>query len=102
MKAAPSWRDVYGGHLPDSLPPVARVDTPYVPRPTCPAHCSGRHGVDSEIRCRVCGVTAYQDWFHEWPGRAGMHWHALKPVNGAPPLYDADMPCPTCGGGFRK
>ena len=49
--ANPSWQDVYGGNLPASLPPAPRVDTPYVPRPSCPEHCSGRHGIDSEIRC---------------------------------------------------
>ena len=102
MKGAPSWQDVYGGNLPGALPSVPRVDTPYVARPSCPEHCSGRHGVDSEIRCESCGVTAYQDWWHEWPGRSGINWHALKPVNGAPPLAHADMRCSICGGALRK
>lgn len=97
-----SWEDIYGGPLPLSLPPVPRVDTPFVREPQCPEHCSGRHGVDAVLTCESCGVAAYQDWWHEWPGRAGINWHALKQVNGAPRLYSAHMPCPVCGGQFRK
>lgn len=98
----PSWRDVYGGRLPDSMPPVARRETPYVDQPACPEDCSGRHGVDSEIRCASCGAVAYVDYWHEYRVNRGVNFHALKPMNGASILYDADMPCPVCGGRFRK
>ncbi len=58
--------------------------------------------MDSEIKCSTCGVAAYQDWWHEYRVNRGVNFHALKPVNGAPLLMHADMPCPTCGGDFHK
>ena len=102
MSERPSWQDVYGGRLPDSMPPVPRRDTPYVDHPECPRDCSGRHGVDAEITCASCGVVAYVDYWHEYRVNRGVNFHALKPVNGAPIFSYADMPCPTCGGAFRK
>ncbi len=102
MTTNPSWQDVYGGRLPESLPPVPRHDTPYVEDPQCPRDCTGRHGVDSEIKCAACHVTGYLHEWHEYRVNRGANFHVLKPVNGAPPLFNADMPCPVCGGAFRK
>ena len=98
----PSWQDVYGGRLPDTLPPVPRNDTPYVDHPECPRDCTGRHGVDAEIKCSSCAVAAYVDEWHEYRVNRGVNFHRLKQVNGAPQLFNADMPCPVCGGVFRK
>ena len=98
----PSWQDVYGGRLPDTLPPVPRNDTPYVDQPECPRDCSGRHGVDALISCASCNVPAYQDWWHEYRVNRGVNFHSLTQVNGAPILFSADMACPVCGGAFRK
>lgn len=104
MKKAdkPSWEEVYGGALPTSLPPVPRNVTPVVDNPTCPRDCSGRHGVDSRIQCETCGVTAYEDWHHEYKVNRGVNFSKLKPVNGAKVLRSADMKCNVCGGAFRK
>ncbi len=98
----PSWQDVYGGQLPSSFPPVARNVTPVVDNPECPRDCSGRHGIDSRIQCESCGVTAYEDWHHEYRVNRGVNFHRLKPVNGAPALISAHMSCPVCGGQFSK
>lgn len=102
MPNRPSWEEVYGRALPDSLPPVPRNSTPYIARPECPRDCSGRHGVDAEIACVTCRVPAYQDWWHEYQVNPGINFHQLQPVNGAPPLMSADMRCPICKGAFRK
>ena len=102
MVNRPSWQDVYGGRLPVSLPHVPRHDTPYVSDPECPRDCSGRHGTDSTIKCATCRVTAYVDEWHEYRVNRGINFHRLRAVNGAPDLMHADMPCPVCGGAFRK
>ena len=102
MSERPSWQEVYGGQLPASLPHVPKNVTPYVDDPECPRDCSGRHGVDSSIQCFTCGVTAYQDWHHEYKVNRGVNFHKLKQMNGAPTLMSADMACPVCGEAFRK
>lgn len=102
MIERPSWQDIYGGRIPDTLPPVPRNMTPYVHQPVCPDDCTGRHGVDSEIKCASCRVTAYQDWWHQLRVNPQVNFHRLTQVNGAPQLFSADMPCPVCGGAFRK
>ena len=102
MPEKPSWQDVYGGRLPDSFPPVPRNSTPFVEHPECPRDCTGRHGVDALISCETCNVPAYQDWWHEYKVNRGVNFHALVQVNGSPMLMHADMPCPVCGGRFRK
>ena len=102
MQTNPSWQDVYGCRLPEDMPSVPRNSTPYVDHPECPRDCSGRHGVDSEIKCVSCGVPAYQHHWHEYRVNRGVNFHTLTPVNGAPKLVSPDMPCPVCGGAFRK
>ena len=102
MSDRPSWQDVYGGRLPDSLPPTPRHDTPYVEHPECPRDCTGRHGVDQVISCATCRIPAYQDWWHELRVNRGVNFHALVQVNGAPQLLTSDMPCPVCGGALHK
>ena len=101
MADKPSWQDVYGGKLPDSLPAVPRNDTPYVHDPACARDCTGRHGVDRVIRFVTCQVPAYQVWSHEYKVNRGVNFHTLIPMNGAPQLYSADMPCPVCKGTFQ-
>jgi hypothetical protein len=98
----PSWEEVYGGPLPDSLPPVPRNSTPVVDNPECPRDCSGRHGVDALISCATCSIPAYQDWWHEYKVNRGVNFHRLQQVNGAPQLFNAHMDCPVCGGRFSK
>jgi len=102
MKTAPSWQDIYGGPLPNALPSVPRNDTPNVDQPECPRDCSGRHGIDALIECETCRIPAYQDWWHEYKVNRGINFHALKQVNGSPALFNHNMPCPVCGGQFRK
>jgi ribosomal protein S27AE len=97
-----SWEDIYGGRLPESLPSVPRNMTDRVDDPQCPRDCSGRHGMDSELRCGACGVTAYVDEWHEYRVNRGVNFHRLKQMNGTPQLVSAHMPCPVCGGQFRK
>ena len=98
----PSWQEVYGGELPTSLPPVPRNSTPAVNAPQSPRDCSGRHGVDAELRCSKCSTVAYVDHWHEYRVNHGVNFHQLVAVNGAPKLRTADMPCPACGERFRK
>ena len=102
MITKPSWQDIYGGRIPTELPPVPRNDTLRVECPECPRDCSGRHGVDAEIRCANCRVVAYVDKWHEYKVNRGINFHVLEPRNGAPSLMSADMPCPVCGQRFRK
>jgi len=98
----PSWEEIYGGRLPSDLPPVPRKRTPRVDAPTCPDDCSGRHGLEAHLFCENCRVPAYQDWWHEYQVNRGVNFHTLVAVNGAPTLDWAHMPCPVCGGQFRK
>ena len=97
-----SWQEIYGGRIPSDLPHVPRRSTPHVDNPRCPADCSGRHGHDADIFCESCKAVAYQDWWHEYNVNRGVNFHQLKSVNGAPALRSSDMPCPVCGGAFRK
>jgi hypothetical protein len=98
----PSWEDIYGARIPRDLPPVPKNVTPVVDNPECPRDCSGRHGVDAEMRCNSCQAVAYVDWWHEYRVNRGVNFHRLQTVNGAPVLIFAHMPCPVCGGQFRK
>lgn len=98
----PSWQEIYGGRLPDTLPPVPRNSTPHVPHPECPRDCNGRHGVDATMACVSCQTVAYVDGWHEYTVNPGVNFHQLRAVNGAPALMSADMPCPVCGNRFRK
>ncbi len=100
--SSPSWDEIYGGKMPLDLPPVPRNDTPYVEAPECPRDCTGRHGVDSLIECESCKNVAYRDWWHELRVNRGVNFHVLEQVNGAPRLFSHNMPCPICGGQFRK
>lgn len=105
MTNTPSWQDVYGGPLPSALPPVPRVDTPYVQTPTCAEHCSGRHEVDGLIMCPHCRVPMYQVWMHEWRGRPGIYWSTAMPVNGAPACVNGRVPnepCRDCGQALQR
>ena len=105
MRTSPSWSEVYGGSLPDTLPPVPRLDVPYVAAPTCADHCSGRHDHDGDVLCDHCRVPAYQVWQHEWRGRPGVYFSVLQPVNGAPPYIPGKMThmtCPACGHSLRR
>lgn len=97
----PTWEELFGGPMP-GLPPVPRNDTPYVDQPECPRDCSGRHGVDSAIACVTCRTVAYWDWWHEYRVNRGVNFHTLVSMNGAPALHSHNMPCPVCGGQFRK
>jgi hypothetical protein len=101
MKDAPSWQDIYGGPLPDNLPPVPRNATPIVDVPECPRDCTGRHGVDGPVFCEACKAPAYQVWWHEYRVNRGVNFHTVQRVNGAPVLHASNMPCPACGGQFR-
>ena len=98
----PSWEDIYGGRIPDTLPPVPRNSTPIVLNPECPRDCSGRHSIDAILTCRSCGAAAYKDTAHEYRVNPGVNFHRLETMNGAPVLMSAHMPCPVCGGQFRK
>lgn len=98
----PTWQELYGGPLPDNLPPVPRNSTPYVDAPECPRDCSGRHGVDGLVKCQHCHIPGYQDWWHEYKVNRGVNFHKLQPVNGAPALVSPHMPCPICGEQFSK
>jgi len=102
MVTRPSWEEIYGRDIPHDLPPVPRNATPLVDAPECPRDCSGRHHTDSFIACQSCGVPAYKDVAHEYRVNRGVNFHVLEPMNGAPPLLSAHMPCPACGGVFRK
>lgn len=102
MVAPRNWEDILGHALPSELPPVPRNSTPVVDQPECPQDCSGRHGMDSEIRCVSCQTPAYQDWWHEYRVNRGVNFHQVQAVNGAPVLVKSDMPCPVCGGVFSK
>ena len=98
----PTWQEIYGGEIPANLPPVPRNMTPLVEQPECPRDCSGRHGADAVISCETCRVDAYVDEWHEYKVNPGVNFHKLKAVNGAPVLNAYNMPCPVCGGQFRK
>ena len=105
MTDRPSWQDVYGGRLPDHLPAVPRVDTPYVASPTCAEHCSGRHECDGLVVCEHCRVPAYQIWQHEWRGRGGIYFSLSQPGNGMPPYITGQMTnvtCLSCGQPLRR
>ena len=105
MSKPKSWQDVYGGRLPESLPAVPRVDTPYVAAPTCAEHCSGRHECDGLVVCEHCRVPAYQIWQHEWRGRGGIYFSLIQPVNGMPPYIKGQMTnvtCLSCGQPLRR
>ena len=102
MLEKPSWEDIYGGRIPTNLPPVPRNSTPHVRKPQCPQDCSGRHEVDSTLQCESCRADAYVDVAHEYRVNPGVNFHALQTMNGAPVLMSAHMPCPVCGGMFRK
>ena len=93
----PTWQEVYGSQLPDSMPPVPKVNVPYVAAPQCPEHCSGRHDCDAVIVCERCLVPVYYVWHHEWLGRVGINFTSLRPANGMPP-YRKDIQCPVCEG----
>ena len=97
----PTWQEVYGGQLPDTMPPAPKVSVPYVAEPQCPEHCSGRHDCDGIMACERCQVPAYYIWQHEWAGRHGIYFSLLQPVNGMPP-YRKNMPCPMCGSALRR
>lgn len=98
------WNRVY-----TTLPPGGGMrgytphSTPYVPHPTCPEHCSGKHRVEGVLRCDKCKSEAYRVISHEWPWTEGHHWTEFRPANGAP-RYDAFGPmiCPLCGGGINR
>ena len=105
MSDRPSWQDVYGGRLPESLPHVPRTDYPYIPRPTCAENCSGRHEVDGLVTCDHCKVPAYQIWQHEWRGRAGVYFSLIEPINGSPAYVAGQMTnvtCIACGEPLRR
>ena len=105
MSGQPSWQDVYGGRLPESLPHVPRTAYPHVPRPTCAENCSGRHEVDGLVTCDHCKVPAYQIWQHEWRGRAGIYFSLIEPINGSPAYVAGQMTnvtCIACGEPLRR
>jgi len=105
MRTFPSWQEVYGGDLPNSMPAVPKVEYPYIPNPSCPEHCSGRHEHDGDVVCEHCKVPGYQVWQHEWKGRAGIYFSVLQPVNGMPPYVKGQMTnvtCIACGNRMRR
>mgnify|MGYP001589928143 CR=1 FL=1 len=105
MSERPSWQAVYGGRLPESLPPVPRVDYPYISRPTCAENCSGRHEPDGYVTCDHCKVPAYQIVQHEWRGRAGIYFSLIEPMNGSPEFIAGTMTnvaCIACGEPLRR
>lgn len=105
MPTQPSWQDIYGGPLPTGLPAAPTVTYPHVPDPKCPDHCSGRHEVDGQVVCDHCRTPAYLVWMHEWPGRSGIYWSGLQPVNGMPPYVKGTMTnvtCVACGKPLRR
>lgn len=74
--------------------------TPVVRTPTCPDHCSGKHTLDSVIKCPHCQVPAFQVWSHEYVWSEGHNFHEMRPVNGA--TLDGPRVRCTCGREFLR
>ena len=81
MPDNPSWADIHRHRL--AYPAAPIVQPVNIRHPSCPDHCSGKHGTDGVLTCPRCGGVKYRIIAHEYAWREGHYFNRVEPMNGA-------------------
>lgn len=87
------WAEIHARRLSYAAAPI--VHSVNTRNPTCPEHCSGKHGTDGVLTCPKCRRAKYRIVTHEWSHQEGHYWNTVEPLNGAAPYHHRETRC--CG-----